>query len=278
MSRRCRTSLQDTFTDDKDPLDPSGSSGCRCKQVTAGTGGAPCTEPLIYDTNVVLSRRPELLEAEYTDTLEIPTWYGPNRLYEFKACLGLPNHGKVPVIPWHQNGVEFDNRWILNKTQQRTGDYCAEGGVGTGSPGTLKPATLFTCKTTGASPDFDPQTARVLSGDLITVDIYAKLSTGVGTLSTIFNFNTELPSTLTGVDINSGNLTTAYVRYTAMCFAPATAYWLLVDFDGRQVSGGPIIYLDDASVIVNKAGSNVLLCAFGSLITIDNSTTETSFL
>ena len=277
MSRRCRQSLQDTFTDDKDPLEASGSSGCRCRQTVSGTGAA-CENPIIYDSNVLIDPGLELLEPEYTNTLEIPTWDSVNRVYTFKNSTGLPDLGKDPVIPWSQNAVEFDNRWILNKTEQRTGDYCAQGGVGTGGPNYIIPHTQFTCLTTGSGPGLVGQTARVEQGDLVTASIFAKHISGTTAFAIQFRWlPKKIAGSLTGSE-NEFDVTTSYVRYTASSFAPATAYWNEIRFDGRPGTGGPILYLDDAEVVVNRAGSGVLLCAFASLITIDNSTTETSFL
>lgn len=146
----------------------------------------------------------------------------------------------------------------------------------------------------GTTPPSDPQmrgvwTNRVAPGDFVLVSCYVKASTvsdnprvflsapmWSADLSTFITTGSSFPSWFT-----DEAMTTTYAEHVFACFAPAGVGYMGCELS-MYVDGGGSIHtemdMDNVRVTQIQAGQGILLCAFNSLVTIDNSTTETSFL
>ncbi len=127
--------------------------------------------------------------------------------------------------------------------------------------------------------------SMIEEGDLITVSTVGKADGTGGTpkLRYFIQWYGE-----TGTDLGGGyqsgdiDLTTSYVTYQRQAFVPSglSAPVKVARFrvDQHFASADDAIFFGDIQIILTPGLLNLLLCSFASLITIDNSTTETSFV
>ena len=316
MSRRCRDSLQDTFTDDKDPLDPSGSSSC-CRQISSG--GTPCIDPApIYGS---ISLRDPGFENHIAETGggaegdEIPGDAAMTNLLEWTDGEGiLPNdaHGwecqHNTLLPdFYSVGQQFVQRWWVDTVNPKTGTYHARTHDVFDNtfpvepefvmPGPLHAIGFWACAPSPANSQRRTFTLKCGFGDLITIRLQA-MYTDISMESWELGSSDPIVPGVT-IDANefaadqSSNLAHSVDRILTSSYAPYEASFFMGQAIGGLVKVGITgfttglppddfveiaIDVDDFSVDLVPVGSNILLCAFASLITIDNSTTETDFL
>jgi len=282
MSRRCRASLfQGTAQNPTSPTDGDLSSGCDCGRLGGGIS-FPCTEPLIHGELLGDSGFEQTFDLMGNGRLDLPQWNSVDKNYTWGGDPFAPEASRQldPVLPWH---TQFGVTWRLNITEQDTGVYCLESfnqAPGTGTQ-YLTPANVRSCNHSSLEPMF-----RMETGDVVTTKVRAKTSVGAQKLRFSWDFINNFGPSFIGagvavVDMVAGGYTTYTMSaFVSNSFNPSTpVHWGRLQLRGDVVSGSPKWFLDNASVVLLPASATgILLCAFNSLITIDNSTTETSFL
>ena len=314
MSRRCRDSLQDTFTDDKDPLDPSGSSGCRCRQIGRG-GGIPCVDPILQG---IISLRDPGFENHIAETDggvegdEIPgaavdfhmEWTDGEDILVNNAHGWVAGHNELDP-DFYAAAQQRVQRWWVDTTNPKTGTYHLRTKDSYDNTFPVQPEFVFplgiwaidfwACEPKPLTGTRHPYTLKCGAGDLITIRcqaMYTDISMetwGLGTSDPIVPGITmdvnafSLDQTSEVASSADKILTASYAAYEASFFVTNPS---LVEVGITAFSSGTppddfvevAVDADDFSISLTPAGSNALLCAFASLITIDNSTTETDFL
>ncbi len=197
------------------------------------------------------------------------------------------------------------SRWWVDTANPKTGTYhlrTMDSYDGTFPvqpefvfPGLLFAVNFWACARSPIDGRIHPFTLRCGAGDLIVIECqstYVDISQeswGLGSSDPIvpsiwpevvaFSLDQSSSTTITVKRI----LTSAYALYSAGLFIPNES---LVQVGVTPFSTGTppddfvevAIDVDDFRISVWQAGTTILLCAFASLITIDNSTTETGFL
>lgn len=297
MSRRCRASLFSGTEDDDLKGGGDVSSGCDCGRM--GTPAEPCVEPLLYGTNVLLDPGFEQYPGVFglntgPDGETFPGEYGgvssSGASQLFWADGSSVYLGPVPFWTVFSNdgvGNNPENRWDISNVNPRTGTFHARfatdddfAGGFTTQNAALFPLSFYLCARSGKRP----VTAIVKQGDLIVMTAHAMVNvvTDNPTIELAYDVSTQDGTVIfPGFSFPVTPLTTSYAEYKFGAFMPTGAYYMDVGFYA-EASSGPtvktIFDLDDTSLAILQAGQQILLCAFSTLLTIDNNTTETSFL
>ena len=286
MSRRCRASLQQFGSGEF-------GGGCNCARTAVATQAPPCTEPLIYSNNLLLdigdfgsSTRdagPDGEDFPLQDSQFGVYWdpsasnanavsevRGSDILWAYKNDEGA---GKIPEL---SNSDSQAGVWHVLVPDPDLGEL---------NTNDIRPITLILCDDRDSNGHRTFVSVRVNPGDLVTMSGFMKKKTsGDMTLSSELNaeFIKADVSPATTITSDQTTLTTTYVKHELKVFAPVDSHYLIARYGWVANVDGVL----DSSVFVDTmvlgmtsaAGVNVLLCAFGDLITIDNSTTETDFL
>ena len=309
MSRRCRASLQDLSSGNTGGSGTSGA-GCGCGR----TPTVPCLEPIVYGSNILLDPSFEQFAGRFglntgPDEETFPGEYGPSSGGpSVLTWAGFPPlllyDGPLPhwaVFSNDEPGTDPENRAVISTADPNTGTYHVrfvtdDLALHPAFDNSMSPLGFYACDriTTHNSADLwktnngrTPWTAIVAPGDLLVMSIRAKASVltddpiielGVTTAAQAFDPITNQWPSFAFPEIA---LTTSYVTYSFSAFMPANAYYLNALYS-VSIDSGPTVRTvfdtDDATLSLIAAGPSILLCAFASLITIDNSTTETSFV
>ena len=284
MSRRCRASL----------LSSGGVGGAEGSSCGCGRSAAhphePCLEPLTYGEQL---RDPglELISEAQEGRTDLGAWEGNHAQGQgWEWISGSPEGeaflGKDAFLPWwarNANGI------FLDTVDQRTGDFCAKINVVTTPGPSLQSGNVFSCQLNTGYKEQEPLT-RVQDGDLVTMSCHAKASAAdLGVRLNIEPRDNRLggPASAPGSLVNfippdddTYHLYTHsqfIVNSSVMHFQPV--YWCRIRWQAPRTGGGlGSVFFDDLSLIVTPGDGGTLLCVFAALITIDNSTTETSFL
>ncbi len=292
MSRRCRSSLQDLSEDDGDGSGSGGGCGPRF-----GTG-VPCIEPIVYGSNILLDPGFELhlgitgggpqedeIPSTKWDRADIPE---PDTLSpaftDGSLALGTGWRAQINWLPF--NGDPRQAAWV-DTADPRSGDHhlrFTDAEIASpfgGDPGQIWAYSFQSC------PLHRMFAARIEPFDLVTWTIYAK-TTSTTPAPEVANmqlqwFDDEVtihsPQTPLIPFASPIPLTTSYVQYGGQAFAPPGVRYLNPTILAKNTAAGTCsIDMDDAIFGLVPAANAQLLCAFASLITIDNSTTETSFI
>lgn len=287
MSRRCRASL---FEDTRESALTGGSlsSGCDCSRI----GAAPltCTEPLIYGSNILLDPSfeqhiavtgggPNGDEVPYTLSGGGLYWPSSNNKVSKLFSSGWNGTGWCH-IPGAAGGTPF---WYIDVDNPHSGIFHLKATTPASAGGALRGfRTVGFVECRKLSTDNVPLSARINPGDLAVWSFYAmddnasggffdsrlRFLLGVPGLTEVFT------ATLVVSDIAA-----TYTQYTISAFAPEGSYYLWADTTSWGGFGNSNnVYLDTAVLTLVQGVANILLCAYNSLTTVDNSTTETSFL
>lgn len=278
MSRRCRASL---FAG-SGTLESGLSSGCNCGRL-GGEGGSPCTEPLTYG-ELLPDPGLELLFDNLGGQINLPRYEtsdpsDPNRPPGWKFVDDtFISRADGPLYMWTNNSTLT----TLNTIEQFEGNYCIEYDIVSESEGFLQAGMVIPCKFDTTFPMF-----RVQPGDLVIMSCWAKNLHNDNRLGIELNgliLDNTGPGSATPA-INAPftvfpTLTTTYQEFKSAGFVVTpTSHWLLPRWKAELITNGGTVFFDKMSVqILPASATGLLLCAFSSLITIDNSTTETSFL
>ncbi len=282
MSRRCRASLQQ-FGED---------GGCNCTRTAIATQPPPCTETLGYANNLLLdvgdfgsssqgagpagedfplqdSQFGVYWDPSASNQNAVSEVLGGNVLWAYKNDEGA---GKIPEL---DNSDSQAVVWHVLVPDPDLGEL---------NTNDIRPITLLLCDHKDSNDFQTFVSVRVNPGDLVTMSAFMKKKTGGDmTLSSELNAEFLKADVTAGTTVTSDQvtLTTTYVKQELITFAPVDSHYLVARYgwvanvDGTTDSS---VFLDTVVLGTKTAESDLLLCAFGDLITIDNSTTETSFL
>ncbi len=305
MSRRCRASLQNLGSGGAGGGDLGVGCGCR--------GGAPepCIEPVIYGSNILLDPSFEQFPGDFglntgPDAETFPGEFSPGATAPstlFWAGGQILYDGPLPAWAVESNdviGTDPENRLDISTASPNIGTYHGRFATNTIAGFNTEnlqffPLGFYQCSRmtdwSGAAFFKDKngrpaQTALCQPGDLAVWSIVAKASVttdtpelelGVDSAQSDFSTANQWPS----FAFPTFSLTTSYVRYEFAFFLPAEAYYMAVSGTlslGGTLTTKTVFDIDDATLSLVATGTGLLLCAFASLITIDNSVTETDFL
>ena len=279
MSRRCRPSIIGGGG-----VGGDGGSHCGCGRT--GHAHEPCLEPLIYG-ELLQDPGVEIITSLQEDRTDVAAWdgthdQGPGWEWIAASQEGEGFIGKEALLPWftdNANQIDYDI------TNQRTGTTCVKFFVIAGVGPRLQTGNIFSCELLPGYSHVQPQ-YRCQAGDLVTMSCWAKADGAdlgvrltVGTSRNGFGGPSSGPGSLFEV-IPPGD--GVYRQYTHSQFIADSSgqatYWLSPSWRAPENNGTGTVHMDDFSVILTVGEGSTLLCVFASLITIDNSTTETSFL
>lgn len=265
MSRRCRASLFEEFVG----ADGSGSdfsSGCDCGRIGGGPG-IPCVDFIVQ-------------AAAPLDSIIARTGLGPGGdevpIGSTEGFYAVFSDGIKAEFPVYYAPDDAHTMTIETTDPPGSDIYHFFVAGSAGSAGNdIRYATGFSCDGVRR-----PYFTKLKPGDLIVATAAAKASTTSGTprLRTFIDWN-ESDGTSIAQEQWSWDLTTSYVNYVAAIFVPAgDTYMAQVRWDQHFVTNTAAWYWGQPSIVLFNTATGILLCAFNSLTTVDNSTTETSFL
>ncbi len=286
MSRRCRPSI----------IGGGGAGGaegssCGCGRTGHSHDFEPCLEELIYG-ELFQDPSMELISSLQEDRTDLGAWDGNTftggRGWEWVSG---SNEGegfidRDALLPWWGSSpgpLAID----LNTTEARTGTTCADFTVFSGTGTALESGNIVSCELLPGYTHVKPA-YRIQAGDLVTLSVWAKADTAdlgvrvhIFTSTNAFGGPGGAPGSFTDF-VPPGD--SVYRQYTQTQFivdqSPSVpTYWLQPRFQApKQNSATGHVFMDDFSCILTVGDGGTLLCVFAALITIDNSTTETSFL
>ncbi len=280
MSRRCRPSIIGGGG-----VGGDGGSHCGCGRT--GHAHEPCLEPLIYG-ELLQDPGLEIISSLQEDRTDFGAWDGAHPQGRGWEWVTQSNEGEGFIdrdilLPWWATSPATID---LDTTDQRTGDFCADFTVFGASDPALESGNIVSCELLPGYTHVKPS-YRVQAGDLVTLSCWAKADTAdLGVRVHIFTTTNLLggPGGAPGsfVDfVPAGD--GVYRKFSHEMFVTdsgvSPTYWMRPRFQAPKQNGATgHVFMDDFSCILTVGEGTTLLCVFASLITIDNDTTETSFL
>jgi hypothetical protein len=275
MSRRCRASLQERAGGSSSDL----SSGCDCGRL--GGRNPPCIEPLIYGE---LLKDPdfEIMPGmtEVDGRLNLPRWKHTAGSPTWEWAAPSPETpgfvSRNALLPWWATNFQY----TFDTTEALTGTYALRADVIGESEGDIISGNTIGC---GAGYEEIEPLFRASMGDLVTISCMAKDNFGTGRLGIelqvggrTYDFGSSAtPPTSMGPIAT----TTTYQEYRASGFiVDADTFWIQPKWHPEILTNTGDMFFDSMSLILIPASVGFLICSQVSLITIDNSTTETAFL